>query len=191
MENNDEILEVEIRRRIEIMTKTKKEKQGLSLYDLTGEYLEILEMLEDPEADEEKIQLALDGLAGSINSKFDGYMKIYKIMEKRKNALKEEEDRIKKRRNQAINSMERIKNAIKQAMLITEQDKIETDLFTASIAEGPGSVVIDDPEEIPEEFLIPQDPTVDKKKLKQFLLENENQDFEYAHIQKDKTIRFF
>lgn len=167
------------------------EKKTGSLYDLTGEYLELLEVLEDPDVDEESVKKALKGLEGTIISKFDGYMKVYRTLEHKVAALKAESNRLDKKRKTANNSMTRMKELLMQSMIATKRDKVETDLFKAIITDGKGSVVIDDEDEIPDEFLIEQEPKVDKKALMDFLGKHPNQEFEYAHIEPGKQLRFY
>ena len=44
-----------------------------SIYELTGEYLELMDMLEDEEVDEQTIIDTLEALDGEIENKADNY----------------------------------------------------------------------------------------------------------------------
>ena len=59
---------------------------------------------------------------------------------------------------------------------MTGKVKFKTALFSFGIRKNPPSVVIDEPylENIPARFLIPQDPTVDKKAMKDALKAGED-----------------
>jgi len=71
-------------------------------------------------------------------------------------------------------------------MYITGKVKFKTNLFNFSIQKNPPKLVIDKPEEIPEEFLIPQPPKVDNAKLKEILKEKE---LPFAHLEQSENLR--
>ena len=51
-----------------------------SIYELTGEYLELMDMLEDEEIDEQTIIDTLEALDGEIENKADNYAKIFDLL---------------------------------------------------------------------------------------------------------------
>ena len=52
-----------------------------NIYDLTEEFLKLLDMLEDEEVDEQTILDTLEGVEYEIEVKADGYAKIIKSLE--------------------------------------------------------------------------------------------------------------
>jgi hypothetical protein len=139
----------------------------MTLYELTAEYFSLMEILSEEEnanTVEEKIE-ALRRIEADFEKKADGYAKIYRTMQAEAEAIKEEEIRLKKRREAVENGAERLKNALYNAMVSLDKKKFKTALFSFSIQNNrPG---VDDyaPEKIPSEYWIPQAPILDKKKL--------------------------
>ena len=65
-----------------------------SIYELTGEYLELMNMLEDEEIDEQTIIDTLEALDGEIENKADNYAKIIKSLESDIDGISKENDRL-------------------------------------------------------------------------------------------------
>lgn len=140
----------------------------MTLYELTDEYRTLLELAEDPEVDPETLADTFEALGGEIEYKADGYARVMKQLEADAAALKAEEKRLCVRRTVCENNMKRMKQALQSAMEATGKTKFKTDLFSFGIQKNPAAVVIDEQyiENIPEEYLIPQDPKIDKQKMK-------------------------
>lgn len=77
----------------------------MTLYELTSDYMELLTMLEDPDADEEVIADTLEGLAGDIEAKADGYARVMRQMDADAVAIKAEEERLANRRRSLENRL--------------------------------------------------------------------------------------
>lgn len=161
-----------------------------SLYEITDEINELIDLLEDEEGNEAEIQKRLDELNEDFEHKFDGYMKAYRNLEAREKAVKEEAGRLKDRADGFKKKKEKIKNALLVAMKTTGKKKIETDLFSAAIRINAPSVVVDDETLVPKEFWKPQPDKLDTKGLSAFLKENGNKTFEYAHLECSTSIIF-
>lgn len=73
------------------------------------------------------------------------------------------------------------------AMKVTGKTKFKTDLFSFSIGKNPKALVVDYPERVPEEYLIPQQPKVDNAKLKEDL--NNGKVYDFAHLEQSESIR--
>lgn len=147
-----------------------------TLYELTGQYKELLEMVNDPDVDEEVLKDTLDGIDGEIEVKADGYAKISKTLESDISALEAEEKRLKVRRQGLENKRKLLLSRLEQAMRETGKLKFKTPLFSFSIAKNGGKQpisVTEDIEQIPKEFLIPQPPKVDNEKVRELLKEKE------------------
>lgn len=50
----------------------------MNLFELTGQYLELLELAEMPDADPEVIQGTMEALDGELEDKADGYARIHR-----------------------------------------------------------------------------------------------------------------
>jgi len=63
----------------------------MKLYELTGEWLSLMEMADDPELDEQAFQDTTEALEGDIDEKVENICKMIKNMEADADALKAEE----------------------------------------------------------------------------------------------------
>lgn len=157
-----------------------------TLYELTGQYKQLLDMAETEELDKQLIADTLEALEGEIETKADGYAKIIRELEGKAELLKSEIDRLSNRKTAIENNIKSMKEALQNAMYITGKVKFKTNLFNFSIQKNPPKLVIDKPEEIPEEFLIPQPPKADNAKLKEILEEKE---LPFAHLEQSESLR--
>ena len=161
-----------------------------TIYELTDEYALLLELAEDPEVDPETIEGTLEALGGEIEEKADGYAKVMKQLEANAAALKAEEKRLYTKRTTCENNIKRMKQALQYAMEATGKTKFKTDLFSFGIQKNPAAVVMDAQyiENIPEEYLIPQEPKIDRTKLKEDLKAGKNLDG-IAHLEQSESLR--
>lgn len=143
----------------------------MTLYEITEEFLRLLELAEDPDTPPEVFQDTMEGLQGTLEDKCDGYGKVIRELEAFSTALGAEIGRMTARKKAADNSITRMKEALKTAFLTTGTTRIKTDLFTISVQKNPAAVVIDEQylENIPEEYKIPQEPKIDRQKIKEDL----------------------
>ena len=91
--------------------------------------------------------------------------------------IKKEEERLYKMRNSLTANKERLKTYLESAMRETGLTKFKTTLHSFGIQKNPQSVRLVEGETIPEQFLIPQEPKVDKKAI-------------LAELKAGKTFRF-
>ncbi|MBR1677297.1 MAG: siphovirus Gp157 family protein [Clostridia bacterium] len=138
-----------------------------TLYELTGDYLRLLELGEDPETDPEVFKDTLEGLDGEIEIKAEGYAKVIKQLEADAKMLGDEAKRLTDRKKSAENNIAAMKKSLEEAMKATGKTKFKTELFSFGIQKNPPSVKVDEEhlELIPIEYLVPQDPKIDKKRI--------------------------
>ena len=158
-----------------------------TLYEMTNEYIQVLEMAEDPDVDEQVIADTLDAIGGAIEEKADGYAKLIREMMARREAIKKEESRLSMMGTTIDNRIMFLKEHLETAMIVTGKTKFKTDLFSYSIQKNPPKVVIDDETKIPKGYWIPQQPKLDKDSLKKFLQSGEKCD--YAHLEQTEGVR--
>lgn len=157
-----------------------------TLYELTGQFRELLELVEQGEVDHEMLADTLEGLEGEIEIKADGYAKVIKELEGKTAMLKGEIERLSNRKSAIENNIKTMKESLEIAMRTTGMTKLKTDLFSFSIQKNPPKLVIDKPEEIPEEYLIPQEPKINSKAIKDMLKEKE---LPFAHLEQSESLR--
>ena len=157
----------------------------MTLYELTGQYLQLLDMAED--ADPETLADTLEGIEGEIEEKADGYAKVIRTIEGDVQSVKSEIDRLTAKKQAMENNVRRIKENLQASMMATGKTKFKTQLFSFGIQKNPASVRIKEGAEVPEQFYKQQDPVLDKTKLKNYLKENGAQD--YAELVQTESLR--
>lgn len=149
-----------------------------SIYDLTEDFLQLLEMLEDEETDEEVIMDTIESVEYEIEMKADGYAKIMKSIEGKVAGIEKEIDRLVGRKNTFENRIKKLKQNLQMCMEVTGKRKFTTDLFSFNIQKNGGKrkLVFDVPEEkIPEQFKKPQPAKVDGDAIRDYLKESGNE----------------
>lgn len=112
-----------------------------TLYELTGEMLELYNMADDPEADEEVLRCIADTMEGvgyEFDLKLEGYAAVIRNLEADVKAIKEEEQRLAGRRRTIERNIDRLKASIMEAMKAVGKTKAGGSIFTVSIAKNGG-----------------------------------------------------
>lgn len=152
-----------------------------NLYDLTGEMLQLQNLLMDPDINPQLSEDTIESLDFDYEKKLEGYAKIIKNFEALTEASKKEEERIKDRRKFFENQIESMKKRIKDSMIVLNKKQVRTAIFLFSIKQGQPKLSIDNEDMIPEEYLVPQPSKIKAKELKDFL--KKNGDTAYAHLE--------
>ncbi len=147
-----------------------------TLYELTGEYLELLELIESGEADEQLLMDTLEGIDGEIEVKADGYAKIILELKASVEIIKQEEERLAARRKSREACALLLKNRLEENMRFIGKKKFKTDLFSFNIQQNGGLQplqVSDNIEDIPMRFLVKPDPVPDNAAIREYLKDHE------------------
>lgn len=135
-----------------------------TLYELTGQYLEIYNL----DMDDETKQDTLDSIdwAEDYENKVENYVKVIKNLDADMEARKNEIERLRKLNYADDRKKERMKEAVKESMELTGYDRVDTPLFKVSFRKSE-AVEVDD-------LLLPEAYKVatykpDKKRLKEDL----------------------
>lgn len=166
----------------------------MTLYDLTDELLNLLELAEDPDADPDALQGSFESVNGLFEEKADGYAKVIRQLNAEADMVDAEIERLKAKRNSLKNNADRIKKSLQAAMIATEKRKFKTPLFTFSIRKNPPSVVFDcirNNTVIPERFMKYKRPEVDmtavKKEIKKAIEAGEDLS-DIAHLESTESL---
>ncbi|HIR13217.1 MAG TPA: siphovirus Gp157 family protein [Candidatus Choladousia intestinavium] len=161
-----------------------------SLYELTEAYDTVLEMLYDPEVDEQAVIDTLDGIEGEIEDKADNYARLIRELQADADKLKEEEQRMAARRRSLESRADRLKRNLQANLEFIGKTKFKTALFTFSISPNGGLqplTITENLGEIPGKYLIPQPPVPDKDKIRELL---KSKEVEWAHLEpRGKSLR--
>lgn len=164
-----------------------------SLYELTGDYAKFAEIAQQGDLDDD-MQAMLDGalanLADDIEVKLEGYAKVIKNFESDIEGLKKEEDRLAGKRKTLENRVKSMKTAMRDAMIATGKLKVKGDLFSFTVKNNAPSVVMDEQyiENIPEKYLIAQEPKIDRKLLAEDLKADGAALEGIAHLESSQSI---
>lgn len=163
-----------------------------ALYELAGEFLQLMDMLDDEECDEQCIMDTLESVEYEIEDKADGYAKIIKSLESNVDGLSKEADRLITRKKTYENRIKWLKQNLEMCMRATGKRKFTTDLFSFNIQKNGGKrkLVVDvDVEKVPEKYRVKQPDAIDGESIREYLKENglEGQDgslnCEFAHLE--------
>lgn len=141
----------------------------VSLYDLTDAYL-ITEKLIEEHTEAEFIE-AMKNIDEAFEEKAVNIAKMIRNYEYAAQALKQEEGKLKEKRQTAENAVKRLKNYLENSMIITDKRKFKKDIFSFWIQKNPTFLKIQDEKEIPEEYYRTEKILM-KDVLKKDILEN-------------------
>ena len=158
----------------------------MTLYELTDEVYRLYEFAEDPECDEEVFKDTLEALQGDIEVKSDGYAKVIRQLEADQKAIEAEVERLETRKNTIKNRIKTMKESLQNAFTALDIQKMKTDLFTFYIQKNAPSVIIDDPEGVPDEFFKVK-KELSKTSIKEAIEAGE--DIRFAHLEQSESIR--
>ena len=161
----------------------------MTLYDLTEEYMQVLQMAEDPEADETALRDTLEGLSGEIEDKVDGYCGVIAQLSSDAKGLDAQIERMEERKASLERNIRRMKQTLQSNMELIGKPKVKTPLFSVWIQKNVPSLKLDveDPKQLPAEYLIPQDPKINTQKIKDELKAGEKLPF--AHLEQSASLR--
>lgn len=158
------------------------------LYELTEDYLAVMDMLQDDTIDIESIMDTLEGIEGEIEQKADNYAKIIRMLKGEIVVLKAEEERINSKRKTVENNVKRLEKSLERSMIAIDKKKFRTSLFSFSIQKNlPTVTVVGEPDDIPRKFYIPQEPVLDKRALLSYI--KEHGDTDYAKLTQSESLR--
>ena len=140
----------------------------MTIYEIEERYRMLYEFMEDPDMDEETIRDTMESIDAVLEEKADGYAKVMTQLKADADAIEVEIKRLQRRKETLLENSIRLKNTLQEAMILAEKPKFKTELFSFSIRKSPAAVVLDtgDLEKIPREYLVYQDPKINKKKLR-------------------------
>lgn len=139
-------------------------KMKITLYDLTESYQNILELIGEDDANEE-LERILNQIDEQFELKADNIAKIIRTIESNNATIKQEKDRLARRQTQGETAVKRLKAYLEASMEAIGKTKFKTELFSFNIQNFKKSVRIEDPKQLPKQYLIEQAPQPDKNKI--------------------------
>ena len=124
-----------------------------TLYNLTGQYLALAELADDPEMPEDALADSLEGITGDIEVKAQSLLQVVAGMEGDTGAIDREIERLKGRKKIIQNRADRLRQYLFDNMVITGINKISCPLFQITLAKARPMVMVTDVDLIPEKFI--------------------------------------
>ena len=139
----------------------------MKLYQLTENYQNLWELVEDETIDLSIVETALKTVEGAIQEKAQNLAVFIKSLGADIEIIKTEEKRLADRRKALENKQAGIKNYLQSQLEIAKLDKIKTPVITVAIQNNPPAVKIIDEAIIPAQYktIIPQTFAIDKKTM--------------------------
>lgn len=147
-----------------------------SLYELSAEYAGFLDAYANAQNEDEAAEIlqSLVDIHGELTEKAENYVKVIKNVQSDVDGCKAEAKRLTKKATAGENLIERLKNAMLDAMKLTGQTEIPTSIGKWRIQNNPWSCEVVDIDKVPMQYHIKQEDKIDKAGLlKQFALTGE------------------
>lgn len=125
----------------------------LTLYQLTDEYRQLLELAASEEADEESFGAALDAMQGEITTRAVSLAQVARNLEAFESQIEAAIEAMSKRANRAKKRAESIRAYLKERMEIASINKVDSPFFTLAIRKNPPRLVIAEDALIPRDYL--------------------------------------
>ena len=116
----------------------------MKLYELTGMYLQLMNMMDDPDIDPDLIRDSMEYLDGEIEDKADNIGMLIRNFEASYDAVDKEIKRLQKKKKSWERNIANLKDYLKRSMTAMDKENVRTDKFTFSIRQGSYSAVVDD-----------------------------------------------
>lgn len=137
------------------------------LYELKGKYLNLLELAESDDISEEAFKDTLESMEYDLEEGVNEYTKIIKQLQAEQEIINLETERLRKKSKALDMKVNFLKVNLQQTLNLAGVKRVNTPLFKVYIQKNPPSVTIENGVKIPEQYYIPQDPKLDKEKLKE------------------------
>jgi esterase/lipase len=145
----------------------------MNLYEITRETLELASLLETEEFTPE-LEAMLVINQEKMEVKVNNYAKVIANIQSDSDAIDQEIKRLKAMKDSKEKAITRLKDAVREAMLVSAIDKIESPLFKLSLRRSE-SVEVDIVEALPSQFVnIKNVVTADKVAIKEAIKRGEN-----------------
>jgi len=139
----------------------------MKLYEMTQNYEEVWQLLENEDVDVQTIEDTLSSIEDAFDAKIESIGKFILHLNKDAEFIKSEEDRLAKRRKALEGKSDWLKKYAFDNMTIAGKDKIKTPIVTVAIQSASPSVEIKPDAKIPRKFMvvIPSQKNPDKKAI--------------------------
>jgi hypothetical protein len=125
-----------------------------ALFTLAAEYHDAARALADMDCDEQTITDTLEAMGGDLQTKCTNIAALVKNLEALGDAIDTAQKQMDERKRHARNRAARLRDYLKNGMEFAGIREITTPHFALKIVRNPASVIIEDAEQLPVEFVI-------------------------------------
>ena len=157
----------------------------MTLYEMEQRYRSFLDMAEEGELSEEALQDMREYLLTDIAEKLEGYGCVLKQLQADAEAVKAEKLRLAGKQASLEKNIDRLRETMKDAMLLTDQRKVKTALFTFSTTTRLKTIVDVEESKIPPQW---QKVTIkaDTKGIEEYL--KAGHEVPWAHLEQVQSL---
>jgi hypothetical protein len=140
-----------------------------TLFDLAAEYREAADKLAELDLPDEVVRDTLESLSGDLSAKATNIAAMCANWAALIAQIREAEARMAERRKKLEQRAERVRGYLLDAMLYAGIERIDSPHFALSVKANPPSVKVDDPRQLPPEYLRtppPPAPEPDKTRIR-------------------------
>ena len=149
-----------------------------TLYSLTSDFLNLLELAEDPDTDPQAFADTLESVVGDIKDKAEAYAIIIGELTAKADHITAEAKRLNAWADSLTRNASRMKETLMYSMDEIGTKKIETEHFRIGIAGNGGKKPIKYTGDVPEQYMVMK-PEVDTKAIREALESGKELDFAY------------
>ena len=158
-----------------------------TLYEIKGQFKELMEMADECNLTQDDIKDTLEGLDYELEEKADAYAKVIRTLECDVDSVDAEIKRLTDKKMRIQNNISSMKRSLESTMIELGRKKIKTPLFGFNIQKNPPSVNILDESKVPDNFRIKQPDKIDRKSIIAELKESGNTD--WAELVQTESLR--
>lgn len=144
-----------------------------ALYQITEAIDMVMAEFYNEEVDEQAIFDTIEALEMEFEDKADNYAKVYKTLKYDAEVIKMEIERLQLRLQSFENTAQRLKDTLEANMKQIGKAKFKTSLFSFGIQKNGGLqplvLNVANVTELPKDYLIPQDPLPNNKRIRELL----------------------
>lgn len=157
-----------------------------NLFELTSNFKYILDHAD--ELDEQTLNDTLESIQEPLEEKVDNTVGLLKSLKNDIDNFKKEEQDLKKRRQTIENNFKRVKEWSEYTLSTLDVDKLKGNKHELRMQKNSVSVLIPDESKVPEQYLIPQPPKINKKEIGEDLKNGD--EYDWAVLVQTESLRY-
>ena len=125
-----------------------------SLFELKGEYLQLMDWMDDPEVDPKALEDTLESVKFEIVEKAEGYIQVIENFNADAEMFSKQAKLFKEKADKAEANANKLLKILKDAMEETGQTELKTDLFTIKVVANGGKQTLKIDGDVPEQYKV-------------------------------------